>query len=107
VGCDLLDPTGCDPSRAVVMWNDEARMVSLASDRFVYRAISSDRAGVGPEDERLLEPASDPRGARDLSASEGASLAALREVARVYLDRYPAVVAGGRSGLPSPLPPSR
>jgi len=106
VGCDLLDPSGCDPSRAVVMWNDEARMVSLASDRFVYHAVPGDRAGGGSRDERLFEPRNDPRGTRDVSASEGASLAALREVASVYLDRYPAVVAGGRSGLPSPPPGS-
>ncbi len=107
VGCDLLDPPGCDPSRAVVMWNDEAQMVSLASDRFVYHAMQGGRAGVGLGGERLVEPGPDPRGTRDVSASEGASLAALRETARVYLDRYPAVVTGGRSGLPPSLPPPR
>jgi fumarate reductase subunit D len=99
VGCDLLDPGGCDPARPVVTWNDEAQMVTLVSDRFVYHRVA---AGEGAEEEWLAAPGSDAFGARDLSADEGAVSAELRRLSDVYLNVYPRVVLGGRSGLPPP-----
>ncbi len=99
VGCDLLDPSGCDAQRPVVTWNDEAQMVTLATERFVYhRTVEAPGSGT-PEEQWLYAPA-DAAGERDLAASEGAEIARLRTLSEVYLTTYPRVVLGGRSGVP-------
>lgn len=106
VGCDLLDPGGCDPSRPVVAWDDEAQTVSFVTGRLVYhRAAASSPGSDAPAEERLVDSKADPLGKRDVSASEASALARLRRLSDVYLEVYPRVVLGDRSGVPPSVPP--
>ena len=84
-------------------WNDEARMVTMVTDRLIYhRSAPADESAETPGGELLFDPHADPLGERDLSASEAGEMAAFRRLADAYLNQYPRVVLGGRSGLPPP-----
>lgn len=101
VGDDLLDPETRDPDRPVVSWNDEARLLTVRTERRVYHArFPAGSLSASPEEELLIDPAADPQGRHDLSDTDPEDLVWLRRAARIYLEVYSRIVVEGRSGLP-------
>lgn len=100
VGEDLLDRGARDPERPVISWNDEARLVTVRTERRVYHARFPAGSFSRPEEELLIDSETDPEGRRNLAETEPATIERLRHTASVYLDAYPRIVVEGRSGLP-------
>jgi hypothetical protein len=100
LGVDLLDPGTHDPDRPVFSWNDEARLITVRTERRVYHARFHAGSLSAPEEELLIDPAADPEGRRNLARTDPEALERLRRAARVYLEVYPRIVVEGRSGLP-------
>jgi lipoteichoic acid synthase len=101
VGVDLLDPADREPQRPIISWNPEARTVTVTTSALSYHGVVGN-LGSTPiefESETLIDPSSDPVGLEDL-AEIRPETERLREIARVYVDLYPYLIAAGRTGLP-------
>ncbi len=105
VGADLMDPDAESHDRPVIAWDNEARRVTVVTKRFVYHATLGPETRPGAvslQDEELHEAAAPPGRSPDVASREPLALEAHRRLAGIYLDLYPSVVTGGRSGTPPP-----
>jgi arylsulfatase A-like enzyme len=104
-GAALLDPPRTDPARPIVTWSAEGGTVSVVTASRIYHAVVPREPPppghpIRVESEWLVDPAADPAGARNLASSEPEKVAAMRRLARVYMQVYPWLLVQGRSGNP-------
>jgi arylsulfatase A-like enzyme len=85
-GRDLLDPGG-PPDEPVFVWNDDGRVVTAATSRFVWHATVDEGPPLRFAEEALFA-AGDGAGTTDLATREPGVLTALREKARAWLSGY-------------------
>lgn len=85
-GRDLLDPAA-RADEPVIAWNDDGRVVTAATRRFVWNATVNEGTRDLFTDGRLYA-AGDARGENDLSATEPGVVDALRRTVRAWLTGY-------------------
>lgn len=104
LGVDLLDPVDRnEPQRPIISWNPEARTVTVTTATLSYHAIV-DNLGSTPvvlTDEFLIDSRTDPAGLQNLASVRESQTSLYRDLARTYVEAYPALIAAGATGLPA------
>jgi hypothetical protein len=85
-GRDLLDPAAAADT-PVIAWNDDGRVVTAATRRFVWHTTLEEGTSTLLSDERLYA-AADARGERDLLRSEPEVSESIRARVRAWLTGY-------------------
>jgi arylsulfatase A-like enzyme len=100
-GIDILDPALAAAPRPVIAWNDEARLLTVASAHWVYHASVGDlQEGHRALRDELLVPAGGSSDSGDWQVDRGQALERHRRWAQVYLGVYPWLVTSGRAVVP-------
>jgi hypothetical protein len=103
LGIDLLDPLDRDqPQRPIISWNPEARTVTVTTAAFSYHAIVANLGTIPIDfsDEVLIDSRTDPEGMENLAGIREKETERFRDLARIYVEVYPALIANGVTGLP-------
>ena len=102
VGVDLLDPADRAQDRPIISWNPEARTVTVTTTALSYHGVVAN-LGTAPiefNSEMLIDRARDPIGLDNIAMARPADTGRLRELARIYVEVYPYLIASGRTGVP-------